>query len=375
MTAEGPSNPEMISIIVPTFREAENIPPLVEGIAAVLDPLGSPYEIIIVDDDSRDGTDRQVEQLAAAGRPVRLITRTDERGLSTAVVRGFTEARGQILACMDADGSHPPSALPAMLEALGDGETDFAVASRYASGGTVARGWGLMRRINSGLATLLARPFTKVKDPMSGFFALRRGVYERAAKLDPVGYKIGLELLVKCPLRSVREVPIHFADRQHGQSKLNWRQRFAYLRHLQRLARFKYATRWRFVLFCLVGGSGVVVDLSSYALLLAARAPHPAARAVAIWIAMTWNFIWNRRITFGDRGGSAVRQYPRYVASSALGALLSWSVCILLVAHLAFFDRYKLLAAAVGIAAGIACNFLLSLLWVFRPRGSARPSR
>ena len=230
---------ERVSIVVPTYREAENLPALVRRIHAAMASSVAAYEIVVVDDDSRDGTDRVIADLAAANHPVRLITRVGERGLSSAVLRGFHEARGQILVCMDADLSHPPEVVPRLLACLAEPAVDFALASRYVPGGSTDDRWGLLRWINSKAAALLARPFVNVRDPMSGFFALRRSVLSRAAELSPVGYKIGLELMVKCSCRHIREVPIHFALREHGRSKLTLTEQINYLRHIQRLAAHK----------------------------------------------------------------------------------------------------------------------------------------
>ncbi|MEW6249741.1 MAG: polyprenol monophosphomannose synthase [Planctomycetota bacterium] len=227
-----------VSVVVPTYREAENLALLVPRIAAALAGHVGSYEIIIVDDDSRDGTAELVPQLAERF-PVRLITRVGERGLSTAVLRGFGEARGEVLVCMDADLSHSPEALPALLEALREPGVEFVIGSRYVEGGGIDEEWGVFRRLNSRVATLLARPFTSARDPLAGFFAVPRAVLARAAPLAPIGYKIGLEILVKARCRVVREVPIHFGDRRFGRSKLSVREQLRYLRHLLHLARFK----------------------------------------------------------------------------------------------------------------------------------------
>jgi len=229
----------LVSIVVPTYREAENLPALVGRIAAAMAPLARSYEIVVVDDDSRDGTDRVIADLVAASRPVRLITRVGQRGLSSAVLHGFGEARGQALVCMDADLSHPPEAIPRLLACLAEPGVDFALASRYVPGGSTDQRWGLLRWLNSKAAALLARPFVKVRDPMSGFFALPQAVLSRAADLSPVGYKIGLELMVKCGCRHIREVPIHFALRECGRSKLTLIEQVNYLRHIRRLAVYK----------------------------------------------------------------------------------------------------------------------------------------
>ncbi len=240
MSREPDSGPELaVSIVVPTYHEAENLRLLIPQIAAALVPTALTHEILVVDDNSRDGTAELLAQQAREGYPVRLITRTAERGLSSAVIRGFREARGAYLVCMDADLSHPPTALPARLAAAKGPDVDFVIGSRYVSGGGTDESWSLFRRLNSWVATLLARPFTRVRDPMAGYFALPRQVFARAAELNPIGYKIGLELIVKCGCRTIREVPIHFADRKLGQSKLSLKEQWRYLQHLNRLAGFK----------------------------------------------------------------------------------------------------------------------------------------
>ncbi|MDP7574381.1 MAG: polyprenol monophosphomannose synthase, partial [Phycisphaerales bacterium] len=198
-----------VSIIVPTYQEADALGPLIERIGAVRDG-GLDLEVIIVDDNSQDGTE---ELIASIGLPwVRLITRTEDRGLSSAVLCGLAEANGRVLVVMDADLSHPPEVIPDFIAAL-DGGADFVVGSRYVPGGSTEDGWGVLRWINSKIATWMARPFTTVRDPMSGFLGFRRETWASAVDLDPVGYKIGLELIVKCRCRHVTEVPIHFSTR------------------------------------------------------------------------------------------------------------------------------------------------------------------
>jgi dolichol-phosphate mannosyltransferase len=170
--------------------------------------------------------------------PVRIIVRTGPRGLAPAVLEGFEHARGQVLVVMDADLQHPPEKVPELVECITTGRADFAVGSRFA-GGRVDQDWSLSRRLNSKVATLLARPLTRIRDPMSGFFALHCDSLRHAAKLDPVGYKIGLELLVKARCKRAVEIPITFATRHAGQSKLSLTEQLRYLRHLLRLYRFK----------------------------------------------------------------------------------------------------------------------------------------
>jgi dolichol-phosphate mannosyltransferase len=228
----------LVSVIVPTLNEAANLPLLVPRVAAAL--AGVAYEILIMDDGSADDTPAVCQRLTV-DYPLRLVIRDSPRnGLSGAVLQGMTMARGEILVVMDADLQHPPERLVALLEALKEG-ADFALGSRYVEGGSTQEHWGVFRRINSRVATLLARPFAgKVRDPMSGFFALRRSTFEAAERLTPLGYKIGLELMCKCRVQRVREVPIHFDLRVRGQSKLTLTQQFKYLEHLSRLYDYRF---------------------------------------------------------------------------------------------------------------------------------------
>ncbi|MFA6134274.1 MAG: glycosyltransferase family 2 protein [Phycisphaerae bacterium] len=381
----------LISVIVPTYKEVDNLRPLVERIAATMTAEGRHYEIVVVDDNSRDGTEGVMAELAAAGFPARLVTRVNQRGLSSAVIEGFRQARGEILVCMDADLSHPPEALGQLIVPVETAGADFVIGSRYVRGGGTEEGWGLFRWLNSKVATLMARPFTSARDPMAGFFALPRAVFERADSLSPIGYKIGLELIVKCRCRNVREVPIHFANRKFGQSKLSLREQINYIKHLKRLADYKYGWFSHLAQFCLVGVTGALVDLGTYKLLIVKLlaplerallatfptgsflADHAAGEALtlvaglAIWVAMTWNFFLNRRLTFShSRGGNALRQYWQFVVACSLGALVNLGIRVSLPAIIPFFNHYKLLAGAVGIVAGTVFNFALSHHWVFR---------
>lgn len=228
-----------VSIIVPTYREAPNLEPLVTRVFAATSAVGVEAELILVDDDSGDGTESVVEQLRA-DFPVRLVVRRGERGLSGAVLCGFAEARHDRFVVMDADLQHPPELIPQVLERLEVGDCEFVIATRYQSDSGMDRSWSWLRRLNSLVATWLARPLVAVSDPMSGFFALRRDVWRRADRLNPVGYKIALELLVKGGCRRPAEVPFHFAARVAGESKLSLREQLRYLQHLGRLYRYRF---------------------------------------------------------------------------------------------------------------------------------------
>jgi dolichol-phosphate mannosyltransferase len=229
--------PTAISVVVPTYREAENIPLLIERLSKLRSRYNGDVELLIMDDDSNDGS---IEAVQAAGQTwVRIIVRNSKRGLGPSVIDGFCAAKYPILICMDADLSHPPEKIPDLIRELEAGHR-IVLGSRYVSGGATDERWGLFRWLNSRVATLLARPLTRARDPMSGFFAMRKSDFEQARHLNPIGYKIALELIVKCHVDDVGEVPIHFSNRRHGESKLTIREVIKYLQHLRELYIYKF---------------------------------------------------------------------------------------------------------------------------------------
>jgi dolichol-phosphate mannosyltransferase len=352
-----------VSVVVPTFEEARNLPHLIDRLAAVR-AGGLQLDLTIMDDDSRDGSVELVQ-----GRPedwVRLVVRTADRGLSQAVLDGLRRATGEVLVCMDADLSHPPEAIPAMLAKLREG-ADFVIGSRYTEGGSTAHDWGFLRWLNSRVATWLARPLTHVSDPMSGFFALRRQTFEAGRDFNPVGYKIGLELVVKCRCERVVEVPIHFADRRFGVSKLTLRQQLLYLAHLWRLYVFKFGVWTPLVQFLVVGGLGTVVNLLLLTTLAALGVPLRPSVALSILGAMGTNFVLSRRFGFAvTRERPWPRQLASYMAASSPGALVNYLATLLALAR---FPAWPLQAAAlVGIAVGMAFNFTASRYLAFKAR-------
>ena len=226
-----------VSFVVPTYREAAGLAALVERLVKATAASGLEWELVLVDDDSRDGTERLAEALARQA-PVRLHVRSGvPRDLSASVLDGIRLARFDRVVVMDADLSHPPERAPALLEAL-DAGAEMALGSRYVERGTVDRRWGVGRAWGSRLATWLARPLVSCRDPLSGFFAADRRQLPEPSRLRPGGYKIALELIVRGGLR-VTEVPIDFRDREAGASKMNPGVVVAYLRQLVRLYGFR----------------------------------------------------------------------------------------------------------------------------------------
>jgi dolichol-phosphate mannosyltransferase len=282
-----PVSEPQVSIIIPTLNEAENLPVLVPRIDQVLRARGTTYQIIVVDDDSKDDTRAACAKLSET-YPLALIVRQNIKdGLSGAVLQGMAAASGGTLVVMDADLQHPPEKIPELLDTL-DAGADFVIGSRYVPGGSTAERWGPMRKLNSWVATFLARPFAgNTNDPMSGFFALRRETYLGATRLTPLGYKIALELMCKSRARDVREIPIHFGMRERGQSKLTLKQQFRYLEHLSRLYDFSFPRASPIVKFLIATMSGWALAGLAYALLTprlgmvrAAIAAYPLAVGV-----------------------------------------------------------------------------------------------
>lgn len=230
----------MISVIIPTYNEKENIKNLIVEISNIFKKNKIKGEIIIVDDNSPDGTGKIAENLSKK-YPVKVLHRKGKLGLSSAVVAGFKAAKGNILGVMDADFSHPPEIIPKLIKPILDENIDFVIGSRHVKGGGMEN-WPLLRKIISKGATLLARTVTNVKDPMSGLFFLKKSVIKNI-KFDSKGFKICLEILVKGNYKTVNEVPYIFKDRRAGKSKLGAGEYFNYLITLMRLLKYKLAKR------------------------------------------------------------------------------------------------------------------------------------
>ncbi len=359
---------DKLSIIVPTYKEALNIPALCERIHGALDKSSYDYEVIIVDDDSGDGIDSAVDKLKTE-YPVKIHIRKGERGLASAVIKGFEIAEGSVFMVMDADLSHPPEKIPEVAAPVFSGEADFSIGSRFVPGGD-ADHFNLFRKMNAQVSKLLARPFTRVNDPMAGFFAFKASILNDAAPLDPVGFKIGLEVIVKASPQNVVEVPIKFMERLHGESKLSLKEQVNYLRHLLKLIRFKYEAYYQFLLFAAIGSSGMIIDLTTvFCTRELLGLSFRIARVAGVLLAMTSNFLLNRKFTFpnGRKRGFAW-QYVAFLVTSLIGFSVNWLISVYLVEDVPFFGvgYWYLLASFIGILGGMVINFIGSRYVVFR---------
>jgi dolichol-phosphate mannosyltransferase len=357
-----------ISIIIPTYKEKENINSLVERIHNSLSKYD--YEIVIVDDNSADGSEELVADLAKK-YPVKILVRKNKRGLSSAVVDGITSTDSDFVIVMDADLQHPPEVLPDIVKALES--HDFVMGSRYIKGGSPGE-WKLSRKIVSKVATLMALPIApKVKDPMSGFFGFKRSVVD-IATLSPTGWKIGLEILVRSKFKSVTEVPYTFVPRAHGESKLSRRIMGEYIRQLLDLYSYKYQV----LNFMVVGGIGWLINLGLYSLLLLV----PALKGVQ-WnflgkdqhnyllpfiisslVAMISNYLMNRVSTF--KGWKEQKSgFIRYMAMGLGTLFLDMGLLVLFVKYGNF---PYVPAAALAILIAFVVRFLIARSWVWKKK-------
>ncbi|HXR17381.1 MAG TPA: glycosyltransferase family 2 protein [Terriglobales bacterium] len=367
----------MISIVVPAYNECGNMKPLADRAMQALEASGEPYELIIVDDNSPDGTAEAVRELQATRPWLRLIVRTKERGLSSAVITGWDAARGDVLGCMDADLQHPPEVLSELIHVLQSSRADVVVASRHVRGGGVSD-WSLIRRFVSWTATLLATlavpgTLAEVRDPMSGFFLLRRDVIRRAS-LKPRGYKILLEVLAKGDYRQAKEVPFVFQERVVGDSKIGSSVVWDYLVHLFRIS-LETGEAARAAKFISVGFSGAIVNLFVYRLLVAVPgwAVWDAAAGAAA-LAIVNNFVWNERFTFPKTRkaspgvGPMAQRLLAFALISSIGLILNVGVVEGLVGLLHF---PWIPGVTAGIAVAGAWNFFANtnLTWKGERKG------
>lgn len=238
LTPEAPARRVRLSLIVPTYNEGKNIEEMIRHLTELLEgPLRGEYELIVVDDDSPDRTWEMAQALTAHYPSLRVMRRLQERGLSSAILRGWQVAYGEVLAVIDADLQHPPEITLELWKEIERG-ADLTVASRHTDGGGVST-WSLSRRLLSRGAQLLGLVLLpgvlgRVSDPMSGYFMVRRAAIS-GRKMSPLGYKILIEVLGRGKIRSIGEVGYVFRERSEGESKVTWRLYVDYLRHLVRL--------------------------------------------------------------------------------------------------------------------------------------------
>ena len=368
----------MISVVFPTYNEARNIEQVLRRASNALLNTGQEYELIVVDDSSPDGTADIAEALSSE-IPVRVMRRAGRQGLATAVVDGWSVARGDILGVMDADLQHPPEVLPRLAQGLNNCDVGVAIATRSGPGGGTASNWGWTRQLTSWVARHLAacvlpRTLADVSDPMSGMFLVRAEVI-RGIILEPTGYKILLEVLGKGEYQQLTEVPFLFQARSLGTSKLGKRELLQYLAHLVRLARSTGQLRSWFR-YAAVGFMGAIVNVSVVHLLAGpCEWPIDFALVLAVSAALLNNFFWNWLLTFrtpqrGSRAGVNVFiRFAHYGEVCTTGIFLNALLTFLLY----WRGLPVALASAAGVSLGGAWNLLFNVPAIWRSWDSPSP--
>ena len=357
-----------LTIIIPTLNERDNVWPLLELLAKALAEIA--WEVIFVDDDSRDGTAAYVRSVARRDPRVRCIQRIGRRGLTTACIEGVLGSASPYVAIMDADLQHDERLLPQMLQLLSSGKFDLVVGSRYIAGGDVGD-WDRSRTRISSLATRLARIVCKaeVTDPLSGFFMCQRELFERALRrMSGHGFKVLLDLLASSPepLR-VKELPYRFRERQRGQSKLDTLVAWEYGMLLADKSIGRIVPV-RFALFGLIGGLGLLLHLTALWIgLNLLGAEFRVAQTIATVLAMTSNFFLNNQFTYRDQrlhGFDLVRGLGIFYLGCGLGAVANVGVA----SYVFVSDHVWWMAGVAGAIVGSVWNFAMSSVFTWNRR-------
>ena len=356
-----------LSVVVPTFNERANVPLLVERLARLL--AFCDWEIIFVDDDSPDGTAAVARETGAKDSRVRCIRRIGRRGLAGACLEGMLASQARYVAVMDADLQHDEGLLVPMLEALRAGRADVVVASRYLQGGSAAglsKQRSFVSRTSNAIAQLLLG--IELTDPMSGHFMIRRDAVEALApSLSSQGFKILLDILATARGSLLTlELPSDFRERQHGESKLDSKIALDFAALVT--AKLTHdAVSARFLLFCLVGLTGLGVHLAALSLLLAVDLAFSAAQALATVGAIAWNFVLNNFFTYRDQrltGWRFLTGLLRFEVICAIGAISNVGIAT----WIYDYDSVWWIAGLGGALIGTVWNFAVSAAFVWRQR-------
>jgi len=358
-----------LSIVIPILNEHDNLEPLLALVAAALE--GISWEVIFVDDDSRDGSANHARALARRDARVRCLQRIGRRGLSTACIEGVLASASPYVAIMDGDLQHDEHLLPRMLELLMNESLDLVIGSRYVAGGKIGEGLSDSRARVSGFATKFARFICNVEiaDPMSGFFMFRREVFEDAVHdLSGQGFKILLDLLASSrrPLR-VRELPFEFRKRRHGESKLDVLVAWEYGMLLADKL-FGHVVPVRFALFALIGGFGLFVHMTVLWIgLKLITATFVAAQTAATATAMTSNFFLNNLFTYHDqrlRGWRLIRGLLSFYMICGIGAFANVGIA----AYVFRAEQAWWVAGIAGVIVGSVWNYAVSSVFTWKSR-------
>lgn len=368
LTVNSLDNPPLkLSLILPTYQEANNITKIIKTLTELLDTIiPNQYELIVVDDNSPDSTWKIAESLTTEYPHLQVIRRTDEKGLSTAVIRGWQAARGEVLGVIDADLQHPPEVLLKLWQEMVKG-ADLALASRHVEGGGVSE-WSVIRRFLSRGAQMLGlmilpEVISRISDPMSGYFLVRRDAIANQP-LSPVGYKILIEVLGRGNIRWIGEAGYVFREREAGESKVTAKQYVEYIQHLLKL-RLSLWQIERFIRFGVVGFSGVFVDMGIFYLLRDVSGLALTRSAIlSSEVAIISNFFLNDFWTFGDisrKQKGAKKQIKRFLKFQII--CLAGLILNVLIVNVLFniFNFNEYIAKLIAIALVTVWNFWFNL--------------
>ena len=372
-----------VSVIIPTFNEAENICNILKSISNNLPKINT--EVIVVDDNSPDGTGMIVEEYIKSmtrisGYSVSIIHRKTRKGLGSAIISGVENSKGDIIVVMDSDFSHPPDMIPKMLDKIEETQCDVVIASRYVEGGDI-QGWSTKRKLISKAATEIAKKGLGVQadDPMSGFFAFKKNLIKDVS-FDAIGYKVLLELLVKTNAKKIQEIPYTFTDRKFGSSKLGTSTILDYCKSVWKLYRYGKSaakqegrTSVKFLSkaarFFTVGASGLGVNyISSVFFASTLDLWYLHATIIGILFAITSNFFLHKYWTFSDRNFSLKRtiiQYSKFAGFSSVSGLVQIGMVYYFVNELSLSYPISLLLAVLTAAFS---NFVLNKRWTFNEK-------
>lgn len=361
-----------IVLIIPTYNELGNIGRLIEALQGVFRALSHEMHVLVVDDNSPDGTAEVVREWQQRAERVHLL-QGEKRGLGAAYIRGMRHALETLQADavfeMDADFSHQPTDVPRLIDALERG-ADFVIGSRYVAGGSIPREWGLHRRLNSRCGNLVARYVAglyRIRDCTAGFRAIRAAVLRRIEleELRVQGYAFQIALLHAAVAGGARvvELPVDFIDRTAGESKLGLRDVIEFFRSA---AWIRFQSSRVFIKFCIVGASGVLVNLGIFSALLALGVNKFLASPIAIQCSIVTNFIGNNYWTFRRRQlvGRVRARGLRFNVVSILSLLISYFTFIIL--SRAFPSAPPQVHQLAGIVPATLVNYFLNSYWTFR---------
>lgn len=361
--------PLQLAVVVPTFKEIENVREVIARLERVLEGLR--WEVIFVDDDSPDGTAEAVFEISRCDPRVRCIRRIGRRGLSSACVEGMLATSAPAIGVMDADLQHDETLLPRMYAALHDEGYQLAIGSRYVEGGSVGT-WEKSRVAKSKLATLLSRFSIKadVKDPMSGFFMIdRAALYAAVRHLSGIGFKLLLDILASSPkpLR-FKEIEYHFRERQAGESKLDTAVAFELLVQIADKTFGKYIPT-RLVIFSIIGGFGVFLHMGVFtATMFLLNQTFIVAKAVAVIAAMTFNYLLNNYLTYRDRRRKRwvlLSGWLSFCLLCSVGALADVGISTYLFEQR---DGFRAISALAGIVVGVVWNYAVTSRYTWGKR-------